>query len=559
MKSLIARMSKQRLGLLVLTVCAICFAGPVTAELAVSGSDADKAAFEKLLKDLVEGAAVKIEGGKVKVEGTPSNEFGKNLKTITDDASNKVTVKVGRNQDGVIVGAFHGGGVQEIDLDDIEKFPGPGSMLPTKAAQLKHELDEVYNSVKDGKMKATPGKTDPSQTKSDFQINHEGSAKTGEDAVNKEEAGITRKGESKALPEKNGVLKVKEVYEKGDKTIDVEWNVTRDGKKFQVDSVKMEGAPAPKGGRLVVEEEPGIRLFDDAFAPKDFLSLGKPGYLEIDPFGKVYVSEQALNKVLVFDSTMDASGTLKLSKQFEISDPAMNNPQGIAVAALQERLFVGSGDNILAFDLAGSFLTSFSAPELHSVRGLEVDREGLLYASSFDNDLILKFDPTTGDVISMFGNSLLDGPEGIAIDQLGNLWVSSFLNDSILQFDLGGNYLGTLASGGMLDGPKGLGLTPQGFLVPGLLPGTIGNIPETLLVSSYNNDRVLEYDLQSGLVVNSAFAKTPVGVGQLTLEPVPEPSTLALVGIAALGLIGFRGKSARTRFNFRRTAVVSAG
>lgn len=501
-------------------------AGPAWAEIMVMG---ETAAFVTLLNSLIKGATVNADGtGKLSMTGTPTNEFGKRLKMIID-STHKVTIKAVKDGTGVAVGSFDGNGEQTIDLDDIPSFSAPGNMLPTKGAQVMHEIEEVFDSVKDGK--TTPQDKDGGK---DFEANHKGSAKTGEDAVNKEEAGITRDGESTpgpAEPQGDGSqkLKVKEKYKKDGNEILVDWflTVTKDG-KVKIDSVKLEAKGPVKGGRFIIEEEPGVRIFDTDFHPTGFLPLHRPGYLEIDFWGRLYVAEQDLDKVLVFDS--------HLQPLFEIIHPLLDNPQGIAVSILHEKIFVGSGDQILSFDLSGGFLGTISDPQLLSVRGLEVDRQGFLYASSFDQDLVLVFDPVTGSRVAGRGHATLDGPEGLAIDQIGNLWVASFNNDRVLQLEPDGDLAATLSASN-LDGPKGLGLTPQSFVVPALVPGGLGLLPETLLVSSYNNDLVLELDLETGGLVDSTEVKTPVGTGQLeTLEEDLQPPSCALTSSTASGI-----------------------
>jgi hypothetical protein len=510
-----------------LALVAVLTAGPAQAEITVTGAIAD---FVALLNSLIKGTTVSADGtGKLSMAGTPTNEFGKRLKMIIDSA-HKVKIKAVKDGVGVFVGRFDGNGEQTVDLDDIPSFADPGNMLPTKGSGVMHEIEEVFDSVKDGKTKppANDGGTD-------FEANHEGSAKTGEDAVNKEEAGITRTDEGTAGPaakqdDGSSKFKVKRKFKKDGNEILVDHflTFTKDGKQKH-DSVKLEVKGPVKGGFFVIEEEPGVRSFDTDFHPTGFLTLDRPGYLEIDFFGRLYVAEQDLDKILVFDSN--------LQPLFEITHPLLDNPQGIAVSPLQERIFVGSGNQILRFDLTGGFLGTISDPQLQSVRGLEVDRQGFVYASSFDRDLVLVFDPLTGARVASRGHATLDGPEGLAIDQIGNLWVASFNNDRILQIEPDGDLAATLSASN-LDGPRGLGLTPQSFVVPALVPGGLGLLPETLLVSSYNNDLVLELDLETGDVVASAEVKTPVGTGQLeTLEEDLEAPFCALTSSSASGIL----------------------
>ncbi len=509
---------------------------PVSAEFTVTGAAADITAFGTLLTELVKGATVTIDPtNKVIVEGTPTNAFGTHLKEVTTavDAQGRpivVSIKVGRNQVDTWIDAFKGGGVQVIDLDDIAKFPSPNQMLPTKGAMLIHGIKEVFGAVKAGKPN---NHTDA----------HKEFANPAEDAVNMEEAGIRRITEWKTVgsfetqlrPGESLAYRKTATFQKGDAKIEVEVSLKktitqREHGPVEVTDVKQ--VPTRGGGkRRVTEKDPGLRSFDDEFQPIDFHPFDQPGYLELDLLGNILISEERLNKVLVLDDD--------LNLRFEIEHPELQNPQGIAVSPLGDLILVGSGNNILAFDLEGAFQYLFTDPGLSDVRDLALDREANLFVSSFGNDSILKFDPFTGTLLDTLTTPLVDGPEGLAVDQLGNIWVSSFLNNQILRFDSLTNEFSLFASGGLLDGPKGLALSPQSFVEEGVEPGNLSAWHTTLLVASFNNNLVLEFDLETGQLLNFAFAKTPTGIAQRELEPIPEPSTLTLLATGALGLLGY--------------------
>jgi DNA-binding beta-propeller fold protein YncE len=485
------------LKLLVLLLCCSLAAERSFAEITVTG---DTAAFKdtvnKLLKD---PNKVDIDkDGKLTMTGDPTNEFGKRLKACIDMAGKvKLDIKNG-GDNGITGGAWEGGGTQTIDIAQINNLSDPGSGLPTKAAGLAHEIGEVCDSVKDGK-------TDKAK---DFEANHKGSATTDENAVSTEESGITRTDEGTAtMTGDHKTIKVKRKYQDKDKNdLYIDWILELSGKTWKL--TKCEKEPAkPKGGMFyITEPEPGIRTYNGfSYVPTGFFPLDQPGYIAVDVLGNIYVSEQRLNQVLVFDPL------LKL--QFTISDSHLSNPQGIAASLTN--IFVGSGNNIVVFNTDGTFVTTISHPSMKTVKGLALTPDNFLLAASFDNNLILKFDAGTFAFKTAFLSASLSGPEGIAVDQQGHFYVASFSNDKILHFLPNGTLFEQFASGGALKGPKGVALSPQSFVLPDVKVGEVGcfgDLHQNLAVASSANNSVQVYDLNSASLVAQMKAKTPIGV-----------------------------------------------
>jgi hypothetical protein len=121
---------------------------PAHAQLVVEGSDADVATFNGYLE--------KCKG--------ESPAFADLLRRI-DESGKKVTAKVGRNQPGVVIDDFKGGGVQVIDVADLAKFPNPKknprtgnwefppgvpSWASTLCEQLAHALGEALHGAVTG-------------------------------------------------------------------------------------------------------------------------------------------------------------------------------------------------------------------------------------------------------------------------------------------------------------------------------------------------------------------------------------------------------------------------
>ena len=137
--------------------------------------------------------------------------------------------------------------------------------------------------------------------------------------------------------------------------------------------------------------------------------------------------------------------------------------------------------------------------------GLTTDKSGNIWVSASENGSIVEVS-NNGTVLQQFGslgsgNGQLGGAEALAFDSTGNLWVADCGNNRIEEFSSSGVYLGQFGS-------KGTG--PGQFAGPqGLAFDAAGN----LWVADTDNNRLQEF------------------------APVPEPSSLVLLGIGALGLL----------------------
>ncbi len=118
-----------------------------------------------------------------------------------------------------------------------------------------------------------------------------------------------------------------------------------------------------------------------------------------------------------------------------------------------------------------------------------------LLLAGFSSDSLTRHSDTTGAHLGSFGPASLDGPLGIVLGPDGHVWVSSEESNQVLRFEVD---TGLLIDAIIEDDPG----TPEdetgGLLGPaGLLFRPNGN----LLVGSFDNDAVLEYDSRTGAFI----------------------------------------------------------
>jgi sugar lactone lactonase YvrE len=316
--------------------------------------------------------------------------------------------------------------------------------------------------------------------------------------------------------------------------------------------------------------------------------------LIFDAAGNCLVSSFGSNRILSYNGTTGAfQSVFAPQNSVALDEPAM--PTGLAISPIDNFLYVASpGTNrVLRYDAeTGAFIGVFVADDLTTPMvdesgglltpaALAFDALGNLYVSSFQNNRVLRYDPT-----GLFLNNFvaddpatptvdesggLAGPIGVAFDATGNLYVSSRTTGNVLRYDANGVFLGPLVANGTLAAPTELVFAPGGanlyvsesganairrFDGTGVLidtivaddPTTVG-IDETgglltprglvvstdgssLLVNSSDSDQVLRYDSATGLFLEVFLSNDTlpeaVGilarpVGLLVAPPPPAP------------------------------------
>ena len=197
-----------------------------------------------------------------------------------------------------------------------------------------------------------------------------------------------------------------------------------------------------------------------------------------------------------------------------------------------------------------------SSPARDPPIGLAFDAAGNLYVTNSLSDTIERFTP--GGVGSVFAASGLDHPAGLAFDVAGNLYVANdggsnkiekFTPAGVgsvfatgvtgqgLAFDSAGNLYGTNNDTIVRFTPGGVGsvFASTGLRDPfGLAFDSAGN-----LYATNNGTEDIERFTPGG--VGSVFASNLAGpVGLAFSSAVPEPSTLVLMVLGSMSLVGYR-------------------
>ena len=166
-----------------------------------------------------------------------------------------------------------------------------------------------------------------------------------------------------------------------------------------------------------------------------------PACIALDSQDNIYVTDNWLNRVVVFDKT---GNYLRKFGESGSKPGQMIRPLGIAFDA-NDHLYLVDGHNhrIEVFDWNGVLLTTFGSfgtrdGQLNFPWGIAVDRQGRVYVADWRNDRVQVFD-REGKYLAKFGSSgdlvgQFNRPTDIAVDQDGDIYVVDWLNHRVQAF-----------------------------------------------------------------------------------------------------------------------------
>ena len=173
-----------------------------------------------------------------------------------------------------------------------------------------------------------------------------------------------------------------------------------------------------------------------------------PVCLVVDEDENLYVSDEALNRISIFNKDGDF-----LSKWGEAGDGdgQFNRPAGMAFNP-EGHLYVVDSLNhrVQLFTRDGQFLSAWGAPgsapgELHLPMGMATDDDGDVYVADWGNHRVQKFSAAGAVQLVIGGEGSERGqfkrPTGVAVDGHGDIYVADWGNNRVQQFNPDGQYV----------------------------------------------------------------------------------------------------------------------
>jgi hypothetical protein len=177
------------------------------------------------------------------------------------------------------------------------------------------------------------------------------------------------------------------------------------------------------------------------------------------PDGSLYVADYVNNQILHYD----AAGNFLSS----FGSAELSNPQGLAFGPDGNLYVANVNSTVDKFSTAGTFLGVFisaGSGGLDNAKAIVWGSNGVAYVSSFYNSEVICYNGTTGAFMSVFATGS-GGFEGLTFGPDNNLYVASYGDNSVYRYSgANGASLGAFASGPELTTPYGLGFDSEGNL-----------------------------------------------------------------------------------------------
>lgn len=215
----------------------------------------------------------------------------------------------------------------------------------------------------------------------------------------------------------------------------VPWNRTQNGVRV---------------GMVTIGDEPGDEEFVGDFSKRgsDPGELIWPTRMAIDSLGKVYITDEWLNRVSIFD---DQGNFQRMWGTEGAAEGEFSGPSGIAIDQNDDLYIVDNRNHrVQKYSNAGGFLGQWGSlgageGELNSPWGITIDQQGDIYVADHKNHRVQKFTPD-GRSLAEFGSygtgrGQLNRPSDIAVDPDGDVYVCDWANHRVQVFGPDGRFV----------------------------------------------------------------------------------------------------------------------
>ena len=218
----------------------------------------------------------------------------------------------------------------------------------------------------------------------------------------------------------------------------VPWNRTGTGARVCIVSI----------GKVPGSEEFIKELGRYGDAPGQFIWSGG---IATDSHGKLYVCDEWLNRVSIFDADGDFLDVWGSPGE---DDGQLNGASGIAIDRSDNLYLVDSlNHRVQKFTFDGQYLAKWGGlgrgdGEFDSPWGITLDHDGFVYVADHNNHRVQKF-TADGEFLSKFGSygqgpDQLNHPSGVAVDPDGDVYVCDWANNRVQVFAPDGGFITSL-------------------------------------------------------------------------------------------------------------------
>ena len=187
-----------------------------------------------------------------------------------------------------------------------------------------------------------------------------------------------------------------------------------------------------------------------------------PGGLALDSEENIYVTDQSLHKIVIFDKD---GAFLGKWGEAGVGEGELNRPSGMAFDK-DDNLYVSDTRNhrVQKFTREGKFLAMWGEEgsaegQINMPWGVTIDRQGDVYVADWGNDRVQKFS-AKGKYLATFGRpgtgkGELNRPSDVAVDKDGDVYVTDWGNNRVQVYEPDGSYLVTFIGDAVEPSPMG--------------------------------------------------------------------------------------------------------